>query len=119
MLLIPAVKSLDNLEYLRAHYNLSGVINPRVHVMERHGLVEHAIISPIFGRSTNYFVREIHRLSQFDLLYYKLYPNDEKKIFYGKPLVHLLSNMTHIMPRKQIEYDVDVLRENGKDSQVK
>lgn len=113
MILILAVKQLRNIEFLKAHYNLSNVINPNVHFSDRHGIIENALISPIFQKHANYFLREIHRLSQFDLLYYKLTPYDISITHRNRPLMNFMPNMLHVMPRRQVEYDLEVLEENG------
>lgn len=107
------MRGLDNLEYLKAHYNLSAVINPHIHFMDRHGIIENSVISPIFLRHSNYFLREIHRLSQFDILYYKLTPSDASDIHRSRPLLNFLPTMLHVMPRRRPEYDLKVLEENG------
>lgn len=109
------MKDIINSEYFQTRYNLSKVVNPKVHFIDRHGVLENAVMSPIFQKHANYFLREIHRLSQFDILYYKLSWHDTMSAHSWRPLMTFLSNMLHIMPRRSPEYDLKVLEENGND----
>lgn len=76
-------------------------------------MITNAVISPLFQKHENYFVRQIHVLSQYDILYYKLMALDRTGSHDNKPLMHFLDNMTQAMPRQQPAYDFKVLEENG------
>lgn len=109
---IPAVTDVQNLQYLITHYDLEDFVHPNVHSLDSHGVIENCTISPIFQRHTMYFLREIHRLSLYDILYYKLVPSDASNIR-RRPLMCLISNLFHIMPRRQPQYDPETLKEYG------
>ncbi|KAJ8967027.1 hypothetical protein NQ314_003144, partial [Rhamnusium bicolor] len=52
---------------LQAHYDLSSVMNPKMHRTGSHGLLEALVMSPIFMAHGKYFLRELHRLSDFSI----------------------------------------------------
>lgn len=111
-----AVKIAENVEFFKVHYNLSTILNPYIQFEDRQGIITNAVISPLFQKHENYFARQIHILSQCDILYYKLMALDSKS-HDNRPSMHFLDNMTHAMPRQQPEYDLKVLEENGKVSE--
>lgn len=112
-LFVSAVREGDNLDYLKAQYDIATVVNPKMYFSHRYGVIQNAVASPIFRKHTNYFLREIHRLSQFDVLCYKLLPQDTSDFRRTRPLCSFLPNMLHIMPRKRPEYDLKTLENDG------
>ncbi|KAJ8956355.1 hypothetical protein NQ318_015093 [Aromia moschata] len=98
-------------EYLQAHYEIIYCADRRLFKSGCHGLIESLVMSPIFHNHANYFLRELHRQSDFSILYYKQTPYDSSHYYRERPLVNLLHTLFPIMPRYQPDYDQNVLKE--------
>ncbi|VEN42370.1 unnamed protein product [Callosobruchus maculatus] len=62
-----------DLLYLQAHYDLS-YINASVHKPDSYGVIETLLMNPIFQRHSKFFLRELHRLGDFSVLFYRHTP---------------------------------------------
>ncbi|CAH1118654.1 unnamed protein product [Phaedon cochleariae] len=98
-----------DLPYLNAHYDLF-MLDSRVHKVGSHGVIESILMSQIFQRHAKYFLRELHRLSDFSVLYYRHTPYDTTEAYRERPLLNVLQNLLPILPRKQPNYDMKVLK---------
>lgn len=79
----------------------------------RHGLLESLVLSPIFDIHCKFFLRELHRLSDFSILYLK-----HMSYFSGgyrdRPLLNILQYLFPIVPRNKPDYSPELLKEDGK-----
>lgn len=73
---IAVVKEEDDVEYLKTHYELSKWFDERHHKAGSHGVIEHLVLTPIFQKHSRFFLNELHRLSDFSVLYYRVSPKD-------------------------------------------
>jgi hypothetical protein len=71
---IAIIRHEDDVEFLRANFNVEDFILFNQHKSEEHGHVNHFALIPIFGFLTKYFIREILRKSRKTCLYYPIYP---------------------------------------------
>lgn len=101
-----------DLNYLKYHYDLSAAVNVKMHKTGKHGLLESLILSPIFEAHSKFFLRELHRLSDFSVLYYK-HMTYYSSGLRDKPLLNMLQNLFPIIPRNKPEYDVELLKLEG------
>nr|XP_023016211.1 cilia- and flagella-associated protein 61-like [Leptinotarsa decemlineata] len=98
-----------DVNYLQAHYDLHYIDN-KIHRVGSHGLIESIILSPIFQRYSQFFLREIHRLCDFSVLYYRHTPYDTTEAYRERPLLNILQTLLPVLPRKQPEYDLKILK---------
>ncbi|CAG9857665.1 unnamed protein product [Phyllotreta striolata] len=99
-----------DIDYLTAHYDLS-VINLKMYRSGTHGTLQCLLLSPIFQRYDKYFLREIHRMSEFEILYYKHSAFDSSETLRDKPLMNILFDFLPIMPTMQPQYDMTELND--------
>lgn len=104
----------NNLEYLKAFYDLYSILNPDRHKYGEHGVIEFCVVSPIFHQHNKFFLAELLRMSDYSILYYKLAPTDTNISLSNRPLMNFLPDMIHVMPRRLPEYDFDTLEKDGK-----
>lgn len=71
---VAIIRLEEDIEYLRANYNIEDFIMYNQHKREEHGHVNHLALIPIFSFMTKYFIREILRKSDKTCLYYPIYP---------------------------------------------
>ncbi|KAI4464446.1 cilia- and flagella-associated protein 61 [Holotrichia oblita] len=72
-----AILSEENdIEYVNSHYQLSAWTDMNRHKVGCHGAINCFIMSPIFDKHTRFFLQELHRLSDYSILFYKIYPDD-------------------------------------------
>lgn len=99
--------------YFRVHYDLYP-INYKLVRSGSQGYVENIVVSPIFQRFSKFFVRELHRHSEYDILYYKLKPAENSAVYRERPLNNLLHCFLPIQPLLLPEFDVQSLIAQGK-----
>lgn len=102
-----------NYNYLRTRYDLYPV-SAKFYKSGTQGVVDNIVVSPIFQRYSSFFLRELHRLSQFDVLYYKLKPSENCAAYRYRPLNNLLGRFLPIMPIRQPNCDYQSLISQGK-----
>lgn len=73
---IAIIKQEEDVEYLKTHYELNKWFDEGHHKAGSHGVIEHLLLTPIFQRHSRFFLNELHRLSDFTILYYRLTPKD-------------------------------------------
>lgn len=64
----------QDIEYIRAHYNIEDFIGFDHHQPEEHGHLCHFVLNPVVHHYTKYFLKEILRLGHKSSLYYPVYP---------------------------------------------
>lgn len=71
---VAVIRQEEDIEYLRANYNIEDFIIYNQHRREEHAHLNHLALIPIFSFLTKYFIREILRKSSKTSLYYPIYP---------------------------------------------
>lgn len=72
-----AILSEENdIEYVNSHYQLSAWTDMNRHKVGCHGTINCFIMSPIFDKHTRFFLQELHRLSDYSILFYRIFPDD-------------------------------------------
>nr|CAI5824831.1 unnamed protein product [Callosobruchus analis] len=105
---IAVLSEETDLLYLQSHYDLS-YINASVHKPDSYGVIETLLMNPIFQRHSKFFLRELHRLGDFSVLFYRHTPYDTTEAYRERPLMNLLQFMLPLAPRKLPDYDMAVL----------
>ncbi|KAJ8980373.1 hypothetical protein NQ317_009367 [Molorchus minor] len=100
-----------DVDYLEAHYDILYCADPKMYKSGCHGLLDSLVMSPIFHNHANFFLRELHRQSDFSIIYYKHSPYDSSHYYRERPLINLLHTLFPIMPRQQQEYDPEILKD--------
>nr|CAI5824828.1 unnamed protein product [Callosobruchus analis] len=109
---IAVLSEETDLLYLQSHYDLS-YINASVHKPDSYGVIETLLMNPIFQRHSKFFLRELHRLGDFSVLFYRHTPYDTTEAYRERPLMNLLQFMLPLAPRKLPDYDMAVLEAEG------
>lgn len=91
-------------EYLEVYYNIDAWISPKEARFGTYGCLEQFLISPVFQRHISFFMRELHRLSNFDILCYRLKRYDYMYSHRSLPVVNAILNMVPILPNQGPEY---------------
>ncbi|XP_057670515.1 cilia- and flagella-associated protein 61-like isoform X2 [Diorhabda carinulata] len=99
-----------DLDYLTSHYDVSS-LHVDSYPPGSHGIIESIVISPIFQRHDKFFLRDLHRLSNYSILFYRHTPYDNLEAYRDRPLINNLQNLLPILPIMQPEYDLNVLKE--------
>lgn len=116
---VAVIRQEDDIEYLRANFNIENFIMFNHHKRSEHGHINHMALSPIFSFQTKYFIREILRKSHKTCLYYPIYPEySDSKITKKYSLLTAIKYMVPVARRKQIEYNFDKLGVNAPSDMV-
>eukprot|EP00794_Sanderia_malayensis_P017621 gene17621-19375_t len=116
---VSVIRQEEDVEYIRAHYNIEDFVYFNHHEREEHGHLHHFALNPAFSHYSKHFLKEILRLSHKSCLYYPLYQSMPSSEF-SKPhsLATCLSELVPIRPRRQIIYPVDKLGVNAPSKRV-
>ncbi|EFA04891.2 Uncharacterized protein C20orf26-like Protein [Tribolium castaneum] len=98
-------------EYLELHYNVDPWLSPKETRFGTYGSLEQFLLSPIFQRHINFFTRELHRLSDFDVLFYRLKRYDYIYSHRSLPIVNAIINMIPVLPNRVPEYSKQITDE--------
>ncbi|XP_063927085.1 cilia- and flagella-associated protein 61-like isoform X2 [Zophobas morio] len=98
-------------EYLQLYYNLDDWMNTGETKFGAVGHVEQFLVSPIFQRHIKFFLREVHRLSNFDDLMYRLKSFDFMYTHRSMPISNAINNMLPILPNAIPEYSKQITEE--------
>ncbi|XP_076254261.1 LOW QUALITY PROTEIN: cilia- and flagella-associated protein 61-like [Rhynchophorus ferrugineus] len=101
-----------NIDYIDAQYNIKRWISLKHLHSGTFGIIESLILSPIFQNSARYLMGEVHRLSDYQVLFYK-HKSYDKGTYRERPLANLLQWFVPILPRQIPEYDFKMLEEEG------
>ena len=71
---VAVVRQEEDIDYLRAHYQIEDFILFNHHRREEHAHINHFALTPVFSFLTKLFMREIMRISGKTCLYYPIYP---------------------------------------------
>ncbi|KAI1897390.1 hypothetical protein AGOR_G00082810 [Albula goreensis] len=113
------IKNEEDIDYIRAHYNIENFIYFSHHQREEHGQLCHFALNPIFQHYAKHFLKEALRLSHKSCLYYPIYPSYlTQKNASAHSLTSALSSMVPVRPRRQIIYPLEELGLNAPSRQV-
>ncbi|XP_069464175.1 cilia- and flagella-associated protein 61 [Ambystoma mexicanum] len=116
---VSLIRNEEDIEFIRAHYNIEDFVYFNHHQREEHGHLYHFALNPIFKHYTKHFLKEILRLSRKSCLYYPIYPTRGEE---QNPCAHSLTSALHYMvpvrPRRQIVYPLEKLGINAPSKRV-
>lgn len=70
------LSDVNDLEYIISHYQLATWTDMSKHKLGNRGCIVHFVLSPIFHRHNRFFLLELHRLSDYSILFYIIRPTD-------------------------------------------
>ncbi|KPP73368.1 hypothetical protein Z043_107555 [Scleropages formosus] len=110
---------LQDIEYIRSHYNIESFIYFSHHQREDHGQLSHFALNPIFQYYARHFLGEALRLGHKSCLYYPIYPpHQSQRNASAHSLTWALGCMVPVRPRRQIVYPLEELGINAPPVQV-
>ncbi|KAG7220569.1 hypothetical protein INR49_018006 [Caranx melampygus] len=108
------IRDEQDVEYLRAHYNLENFIYFSHHSYEEHARIRHFVLLPSFQHFTRHLFQEVLRLAHRSCLHHRLYPPGRSQ---ENSCVHhldwVLSCAVPVRPRRQIIYPLEELGINA------
>ncbi|XP_072759857.1 cilia- and flagella-associated protein 61 [Anoplolepis gracilipes] len=107
--IICAEKQID---FIKRHYHIEDYVSMRSIPRDNYGRLLHFVLMPIFSAYHRFFFREIARLSELTVMFYRLHHEDESLLTRMHPLVSCLDDMIPVLPRKQAEYRFPIVLEN-------
>lgn len=102
---IAVLKEEDDVEYLKTHYDLKNWFDERHNKTGSYGVIQHLTLTPIFQKRSRFFLKELHRLSDFSVLFYRLTPGDTVSIRRRRPLTAVLGDLLFVKPKVKPEFN--------------
>ncbi|KAL6419679.1 hypothetical protein ACFW04_001261 [Cataglyphis niger] len=93
-------------------YQYKDYVSMRSIPRDNYGRLLHFVLMPIFTAYHRFFFREIARLSELTVIFYRLHHEDECALTRMHPLVSCLDDMIPVDPRRQAEYRFPIISEN-------
>ncbi|XP_047351705.1 cilia- and flagella-associated protein 61-like isoform X3 [Vespa velutina] len=90
---------------IKKHYHVEDFIVRQYIFHEAYGCLLHFVLMPIFSINQKFFFCEIMRLSDFTVLYYRLYEGEGSSLTRTQPIVSCLNTMVPVNPRRKIKYE--------------
>ncbi|KAJ8275016.1 hypothetical protein COCON_G00096410 [Conger conger] len=116
---IAIIKNEEDIEYIRAHYNIECFIYFSHYQREEHGQLCQFALNPIFHHYARHFLKEALRLGHKSCLYYPVYPSyHTQKNACAHSLTSVLGCMVPVRPRQQIVYPLEELGLNTPSERV-
>ncbi|XP_017312261.1 cilia- and flagella-associated protein 61 isoform X2 [Ictalurus punctatus] len=108
------IKNEQDIEYIRANYDIENFVYFSHHQREEHGRLCQFALNPIFQHYAKHFLKEALRLAHKSCLYYRVYPSyhSDKRVT-AHSLTAVLSCMVPVRPRHQIIYPLEDLGINA------
>ncbi|XP_069370684.1 cilia- and flagella-associated protein 61 [Paralichthys olivaceus] len=109
----------QEIEFIRAHYNIESFIYFSHHSSEEHARIRHFVLKPSFQHFTKHVFKDVLRLSHRSCLYHRLYPPHH--IQQNSCVHHLdfvLNCAVPVRPRRQIIYPLEELGINAPSSRI-
>lgn len=85
-----------NVDQIEKLYKISDWVYDNLQTRDNYGVFEFYILCPQFHNHVLYFLKEIHRLSDFNILLYKLQFKKQRNLPYN----NLIEVLIPVMPRK-------------------
>ncbi|CAL8312281.1 unnamed protein product [Lota lota] len=103
----------EDVEFVRAHYNMESFIYFSQHSYQEHGRLCHLTLLPLFHRHAQHFLRDVLRLAHKTCLYLRAY----HPLHHAHKTVHaescVLDCMVPLAPRRQVVYPLEELGHNA------
>uniref|UniRef100_A0A8C9ZCB3 Cilia and flagella associated protein 61 n=1 Tax=Sander lucioperca TaxID=283035 RepID=A0A8C9ZCB3_SANLU len=113
------VRDEQDIEYIRAHYNIENFIYFSHHRYEEHAQIRHFVLKPSFQHFTKHVFKEVLRLAHKSCLFHRIYPSDHSQ---ENSCVHhldfVLNSAVPVRPRRQIIYPLEELGINAPSRQI-
>ncbi|XP_060772152.1 cilia- and flagella-associated protein 61 isoform X2 [Neoarius graeffei] len=108
------IKNEQDIEYIRANYDIENFVYFSHHQREEHGRLCQFALNPIFKHYAKHFLKEALRLAHKSCLYYRVYPSyHSDKSFSAHSLTAGLNCMVPVHPRRQVIYPLEDLGINA------
>ncbi|XP_053736719.1 cilia- and flagella-associated protein 61 [Synchiropus splendidus] len=109
----------QDMEYIRAHYNIEHFIYFSHHRYQEHALLRHFALCSSFTPFSKHLFRELLRLSHKSCLYHRVYHRGHSQQgSLVQPLDCVVSCAVPVRPRSQIIYPLEELGQNAPSAQV-
>nr|XP_033503705.1 cilia- and flagella-associated protein 61 [Epinephelus lanceolatus] len=116
---IVIIRDEQDIEYIRAHYNIENFIYFSHHHNEEHAQIRHFVLIPFFQHFTKHLFKEVLRLAHKSCLFYRVYPSYHSQ---ENSCVHhldfVLNCAVPVRPRRQIIYPLEELGINAPSRQI-
>lgn len=93
---VAVIRPTDMWEYVNTHYQVFALVDVNKLKNDNIGLIDYFVISPVFEKNCAFFLREIHRLTDYDALFYILTPDDTSSQTRKKPLAGMLRKSNYL-----------------------
>ncbi|XP_026827865.1 cilia- and flagella-associated protein 61-like [Ooceraea biroi] len=99
-------------DFIRSYYHVEDHVSMQSIRQDEYGRLLHFVLMPIFSAYHRFFFREIARLSELTVIFYRLHHEDESISTRVHSLVSCLSDMIPVNPRRQANYKFPITLEN-------
>uniref|UniRef100_A0A3B3ZT15 Uncharacterized protein n=1 Tax=Periophthalmus magnuspinnatus TaxID=409849 RepID=A0A3B3ZT15_9GOBI len=107
----------QEVEFLRAHYNIENFIYFSHHSYQEHAALLHFVLRSTVRHCCHLLFREVLRLSHKSCLYHREYPPNSPTSCIN-PLDFLLDRAVPVKPRPQMDYPLEELGINAPSNQI-
>ncbi|XP_070155568.1 cilia- and flagella-associated protein 61 [Polyergus mexicanus] len=112
MIGLALLRAEKQIHSIKKYFHIEDYVSMRSISRDNYGRLLHFILMPIFSAYHRFFFREIARLSELTVIFYRLHHEDESALTRMHPLVSCLDDMIPVDPRRQAEYRFPTISEN-------